>query len=156
MSERHHVTDGEHNVTADELVNGRLYVLVDAEDGSRHLRHLPRNDDDLPRIRIMEEALEAIRTLCRGMRKEMGGYRPDYTLVLSALVLDACSRPEAPSTVRDFAIATFQAAQAEGAQTDSGTEDVQTDESLTIEQPATVTQPTGIAGHPVTPTEGTL
>jgi hypothetical protein len=132
MSERHHVTDGEHNVTADELVNGRLYVLVDAEDGSRHLRHLPRNDDDLPRIRIMEEALEAIRTLCRGMRKEMGGYRPDYTLVLSALVLDACSRPEAPSTVRDFAIATFQAAQAEGAQTDSATEDVQTDERLTI------------------------
>jgi hypothetical protein len=132
MSERHHVTDGEHNVTADELVNGRLYVLVDAEDGSRHLRHIPRNNDDLPRIRIMEEALEAIRTLCRGMRKEMGGYRPDYTLVLSALVLDACSRPEAPSTVRDFAIATFQAAQAEGAQTDSATEDVQTDERLTI------------------------
>jgi hypothetical protein len=132
MSERHHVTDGEHEVTADELVNGRLYVLVDTEDGSRHLRHIPRNDDDLPRIRIMEEALEAIRNLCRGMRKEMGGYRPDYTLVLSALVLDACSRPDAPSTVRDFAIAKFQAAQADGAQTDSATEDVQTDERLTI------------------------
>jgi hypothetical protein len=127
MSERHHVTDGEHEVTADELVNGRLYVLVDAEDGSSHLRHIPRNDDDLPRIRIMEEALEAIRKLCRGMRKEMGGYRPDYTLVLSALVLHAVSRPEAPSIVRDFAIATFQAARSEGAQTRSTTEDMQTD-----------------------------
>ena len=127
MSERTHVTDGEHDVTADELVNGRLYVLVDAEDGSRHLRHIPRNDDELPRIRIMEEALEAIRTLCRGMRKEMGGYRPDYTLVLSALVLDACSRPDAPSRVRDFAIAKFQAARSDGAQTRSITEDGQTD-----------------------------
>jgi hypothetical protein len=132
MSERHRVTDGKHDVTADELVNGHLYVLVDGEDGSRHLRHIPRNDDELPRIRIMEEALEAIRKLCRGMRQEMGGYRPDYTLVLSALVLDACSRPDAPSLVRDFAIAKFQAAQAEGAQTESATEDGQTDERLTI------------------------
>jgi hypothetical protein len=55
------------------------------------------------------------------MRKTMGGYRPDYTLVLSALVLDACARSEAPKIVRDFAIAKFQA------QTESITDAVATD-----------------------------
>lgn len=108
------ISDGEKQVTADELVNGRLYVLVDGENGRGHLRQIPRHDDDLPRVRIMEDALDAVRKLSRGMRKEMGGYKPDITLVASALLLEAASRPEAPSIVRDFAIAKFQAAQSSG------------------------------------------
>lgn len=108
------VSDGEHQVTADELISGRLYVLVEGKQGRGHLKQIPRHEDDLPRLRIMEEALEALRELSRGMRKEMGGYKPDITLVASALLLDATSRPEAPSIVRDFAIAKFRAAQASG------------------------------------------
>ena len=108
------VSDGEHEVTADELISGRLYVLIDGKHGKGHLKQIPRQEDDLPRLRIMEEALEALRALSRGMRKEMGGYKPDITLVASALLLDAASRPEAPGIVRDFAIAKFQAALPEG------------------------------------------
>ena len=108
------VSDGDQEVTADELVSGRLYVLIENKHGRGHLKQIPRDEDDLPRLRIMEEALEALRTLSRGMRKEMGGYKPDITLVASALLLDAASRPEAPSIVRDFAIAKFQSALASG------------------------------------------
>ena len=111
MSTTVKISDGEHDVTADDLVTGRLYVLVEGADGKNHLRHLPRQPDDLPRIRITEDALAAVRRVARGMRKAMQGYRPDATLVLSALVLDACSRPDAARIVRDFAIAKFQTAQ---------------------------------------------
>jgi hypothetical protein len=117
------VTDGEHEVTADELVNGQLYVMIRGANGKGHLKQVPRNDDELPRLRITEEALAGVRDLCRGMRKEMGGYRPDVTLVASALLLDAVSRPEAPSLVRHFAIAKFQSAGPDGAQTEPSIEE---------------------------------
>ena len=107
------VSDGETEVTADELVPGQLYVL-EGRNGNGHLRHIPRQEDELPRLRITPEALEAVRKLSQGMRKEMGGYKPDITLVASALLLHAASLPEAPSVVREFAIAKFQAAQSDG------------------------------------------
>ena len=101
------VTDGQRVVTADALKGGWLYVLTEGEDGEQHLRHIPRSDDELPRLRVAEEAVQALRAFCRGMRKEMGGYRPDITLVGSALLLDAVSKPDASRVVREYAVKKF-------------------------------------------------
>ncbi|MDH3600961.1 MAG: hypothetical protein OEU26_15165 [Candidatus Tectomicrobia bacterium] len=109
------VTDGQSQATADELVPGRLYVMTEGVDKNGHLREVPRNDDDLPRLRITEEALAAVRLRAHGMRKDMGGYRPDITMVASALLEWAAAQPEASSIVRNFAIAKFQSAQPNGA-----------------------------------------
>ena len=114
MSSQNHISDGEKDFTADELVAGHLYVLVDRGDGKNHFKLLPRSEDDLPKIRITEEALDAIKALCGQMRKRLGGYKPDYTLVASALALWAAKHPDAPEVVREFALAKFQTAPLNG------------------------------------------
>ena len=100
------VTDGEVIVHADELKTGRLYVLEENEGGD-HLRHLPRDIDDLPKLRLMNDALAALRTFCRGARREMQGYKPDLTMAASALLLDAVKQPGATKVVRDYFLSTL-------------------------------------------------
>jgi hypothetical protein len=129
MASQDQASDGSRIVSADELRGGRLYVLVERDDGESYLRHLPRHDDELPRIRITEEALQALREFCRGMRKELNGYRPDLTLACSALIMWAVSRQDAPRVLRDFAVAKFlQGAQGqEGSHTELRTEETRGD-----------------------------
>jgi hypothetical protein len=66
-----------------ELEEGELYVLKNG-----NLEHIPRNDDDgMRRIRITEEAYQVAMEIGRTMRKELQGYKPDVSLVASALLL---------------------------------------------------------------------
>jgi hypothetical protein len=107
MAER--ISDGEREVTADALKTGRMYVLEERGNGEEHLRHIPRREDALPRIPITEDALEAIREFRNGMRQQLGGYRPDIVIVISALVIAATRRPEqAIQDVRNYVMQMFQ------------------------------------------------
>ena len=89
--EQQMVSDGNVEVTADELKGGRLYVLVEDDDGQYHLRHIQRDPDDLPKVRIFQSELRKARQLQGAMRKRMDGYRPGIEVVISAAVDYLCS-----------------------------------------------------------------
>ena len=113
------ITDGEMDVTADELKLARLDVLEEKAGGG-HLRHIPRRsrDDEMPRLTVFPEALAALRELCQSMRKDMGGYRPDITMAASALILDLVSRPEdAKAVIAEFGFRQFEKLKAKKATT---------------------------------------
>ena len=126
MATPEEVSDGKRIVSADELKGGQLYVLTENESGG-YLRHIPRSDDELPRVRITEEALSALQQFCRGMRKQLSGYRPDVTLAASALISWAVAQPDAPAVLRDFAIAKFL--QGHERQEHASTESVEDDQA---------------------------
>jgi len=81
------------------LEEGELYTL---RRGMLH--HVRKQDDDnaLRRVRIMEEAYDAAYALARSLRSTLRGYRPDPTLVISALVMHAVRLPEAPDIVQVY------------------------------------------------------
>ncbi len=95
------VSDGEQVVSADELKTGRLYVLEESDKGE-HLRHLPKQPDELPKIRIMESTLVSLRQFCSKARGDMNGYKPDMTMAASALLEYAVELPEATSVLRRY------------------------------------------------------
>lgn len=102
------VTDGKKEVTADELRAGGLYVLVEDEDGQEHLRHILRDPDDLPKVRIFPRELRNARKLQGGMRKRMDGYRPGIEVVISAGVDRLCASEDAEEIVMQFNLQRLQ------------------------------------------------
>jgi len=71
----------------------------------RRLLYPIRTGDDynaLRRVRILEEAYDAAYALARSLRSTLRGYRPDPTLVISALVMYAVRLPEAPVIVQQY------------------------------------------------------
>ena len=71
----------------DELEEGELYVVKKGV-----LEHIQRDpDDNLRKIRITDSAFETAVNVQRSMRKNMNGYKPDITMVISALVEDSAS-----------------------------------------------------------------
>jgi hypothetical protein len=79
------------------LQEGELYIVKDGE-----LKHLPRSDDDLPKVPVSEAARDALLQVRRKCRKALGGFRPDLALVTSALVLYACEREPIAIVVGHF------------------------------------------------------
>jgi len=79
------------------MQEGELYVVKDGE-----LKHLPRSDDDLPKVPVSEAARDALLQVRRKCRKALGGFRPDLALVTSALVLYACEREPIAIVVDHF------------------------------------------------------
>ena len=87
------------------LEEGELYVLRKGR-----LEHVPRNEDDgMRRIRITEQAYEAAMQIGRWMKADLGGYKPDVSLVVSALVLDRGEKVErTKEVIRQFVVTMFE------------------------------------------------
>lgn len=79
------------------MQEGELYIVKDGE-----LKHLPRSDDDLPKVPVSEAARDALLQVRRKCRRALGGFRPDLALVTSALVLYACEREPIAIVVDHF------------------------------------------------------
>ena len=54
------------------MQEGELYIVKDGE-----LKHLPRSDDDLPKVPVSEAARDALLQVRRKCRRALGGFRPD-------------------------------------------------------------------------------
>ncbi len=81
-----------------DLQEGHLYTV---KDGS--LQEIPRDPEDtLRKVRLMDEAVNAAVELQKALRKHMNGYKPDLTLVCSALIVSAAKQPGATKSVANF------------------------------------------------------
>ena len=82
-----------------ELEEGELYVLKKGV-----LEHLQRDpDDNLRKIRITDDAFETLVNVQRSMRKNLNGYKPDITVVCSAIIKHGASDVEqAQVAVKDY------------------------------------------------------
>ena len=87
----------------DDLLPGRTYRVEVDDAGKTHLRLLAQTTDNLPRIPILPDVLADMRTLQRSMRsKQLGGWRPDITLVVSALVGHGLAAENPKRIVQDY------------------------------------------------------
>lgn len=79
----------------DELQEGKLYVYQDGE-----LKEIERDPDDtLKKVRIMEEAITSATKVQKQLRKQLAGYKPDLSLVCSALIIAKASEDDATQAV---------------------------------------------------------
>lgn len=87
------------------LEEGELYTVRKG-----HLEKIPRNDEDgMRKVRITEDAFEAAMEVGKRMRSELGGYKPDVSLVTSALVIDASRQVDnSKEVVRNFVVTMFE------------------------------------------------
>ncbi len=84
--------------------DGDLYIW-------RHgrLEHIEREDNPMRRVRMTEEAYQTAMELGKTMRQALNGYKPDISLVVSALVVAAAQDRETASTaVRNYVVKMFQ------------------------------------------------
>jgi hypothetical protein len=90
------LTDHEDKTT---LKEGHFYTVIDGKPVV-----LERDPDDtLRKVRLMQEAIETATKIQKKMRKLMNGYKPDLTLVCSALVAHAArNEDEAELAVAKF------------------------------------------------------
>lgn len=90
--------------STETLEEGELYVLRKG-----YLEHVPRNaDDGMRRVRITEDAYQVAMDVGRAMRKELNGYKPDVSLVTSALLLNHTDDGQkAQDIVKQFVIRMF-------------------------------------------------
>lgn len=88
----------------DPLEEGELYVVKKGV-----LEQIQRDpDDNLRKIRITDDAFDALIKVQRKMRKLLNGYKPDITIVSSALIESAAVDPEhAASVVKNYAQKVF-------------------------------------------------
>lgn len=87
------------------LEEGELYTVR-----RNRLVHVPRRDDDgMRRVRITESAYEASQAVGYRMRKNLNGYKPDVSLVVSALVEAAARDAEScEDAVRQMVLRMFE------------------------------------------------
>lgn len=85
--------------------DGELYVFKKGR-----FEHVNREDDEgMRRIRITEDAYQTALKIGKTMKKELGGYKPDVALVVSALlVYGIADEEQARSHVRRFVLEMFQ------------------------------------------------
>jgi hypothetical protein len=69
------------NTQDDELNEGEIYVVQKGK-----LKHIQREQDDLKKVPLSDEAHVALLDVRRRCRRAMGGFRPDVALVASALI----------------------------------------------------------------------
>lgn len=82
------------------LEEGELYVF---KKGA--LEHIQRDpDDNLRKVRITDDAFEKATVVQRSMRRLLNGYKPDITMVISALIETGASDAEkAAEVVKGYA-----------------------------------------------------
>jgi len=78
-----------------ELEEGELYVYKKGV-----LEHVQRDpDDNLRKVRILDGAYEKAVMVQRSMRSKLNGYKPDITMVISALIETGASDASAAADV---------------------------------------------------------
>jgi hypothetical protein len=99
-NEKSENSTAEEEIVEGELEEGELYVLKKGV-----LEHLQKDpDDNLRKIRITDDGFKALVEVQRGMRKAFKGYKPDITIVCSALLENAARDPEnATAIVKEYA-----------------------------------------------------
>jgi hypothetical protein len=82
-----------------DLIEGHLYVM---QNGS--LQEIERDPDDtLKKIRIFDDAVHEAVKIQRSVRKILGGYKPDLSMVCSALIIaKAKNEEESMQAVKDL------------------------------------------------------
>lgn len=94
----------EFDIASEELEGGALYVVVEV-GGKKQLRRIPRDENDLPKVRIYDEELSKAKALQGGMRKVTGGYRPPIEVIISAGVDLLNSSPKPHELILRFNLA---------------------------------------------------
>ncbi|MCX4030200.1 hypothetical protein H0A36_17655 [Endozoicomonas sp. SM1973] len=91
------VVDIDDQAALEELEDGEIYSYKNGV-----LEKLERDPDDLKKVRMMNDAFDEVLALQKRMRKELEGYKPDITAVVSALVVNACKEENAPLVVKSY------------------------------------------------------
>ena len=87
-------------------------VKVEVEDGlyraqSGDLHKLDVEDDGLKKIRVSQEAFEAVREVQKAMRRLLGGHKPDINLVAEAMLMTAAQIDGLEEKVREHAVRVY-------------------------------------------------
>ncbi len=88
-----------------DLKEGHLYVL---KDGIFE-EIITDPEDNLRKIRIISDAFESAVNLQKRMRTNLEGYKPDLTMVCSAILHFFANDPKATNVVRDYVLSKFSA-----------------------------------------------
>ena len=73
-----------------DLDEGELYVFKQGQ-----LQPVERDPDDtMRRVRLTEEAYQRAMTIGKAMRQRLGGYKPDVSLIVSAVLLFGTTNDE--------------------------------------------------------------
>jgi hypothetical protein len=84
--------------------DGDLYIWRNGR-----LERIEREDNPMRRVRMTEEAYQIAMELGKTMRQTLNGYKPDISLVVSALVVAAAQdRETASAAVRHYVVKMFQ------------------------------------------------
>lgn len=87
-----------------DLEEGELYAVRKGK-----LEKLSRNDDGMRKVRITEDAYKAGMEIGHAMKLELHGYKPDISIVVSALLVDGSVEIErAKGAIRKFTTRLFQ------------------------------------------------
>ncbi len=86
-----------------DLKEGHLYVVKDGV----FEEIVTDPEDSLRKIRIIADAYESVICLQKKMRSELGGYKPDLTMVCSSVLHFFSNDPAAPVVVRDYVLKKF-------------------------------------------------
>ena len=92
----------------DTLEDGEVYLCRNGK-----LERLPKSDNGLRRIWITDDAYQAAMGLGQRLRKDLHGYKPDVSLVASALILDGCrdvDSTQVKEVIGNFVIELFKPA----------------------------------------------
>ena len=81
----------------DELTEGKLYKLENGE-----LIELQIDPDELRKVKITDDAVNAAIALQKQMRPLMDGFKPDLTTICSALIKGQAEKDDAAKVVIDF------------------------------------------------------
>ena len=65
-------------------------------------------DDNMRKIRVTEDAVYAVTELQKNLRKILGGYKPDLSIVSSTLLKHAAEQEDSQEVVRKYVIAKWQ------------------------------------------------
>ncbi len=81
----------------DELTEGKLYKFENGE-----MIELQIDPDELRKVKITDDAIEAATVIQKEMRKVLNGFKPDITTVCSALIKGQANKKDATKVVADF------------------------------------------------------
>lgn len=81
----------------DDLTEGKLYKLENGE-----LIELQIDPEELRKVKITDDAIQAATAIQKVMRKVLNGFKPDITTVCSALIKGQAQKEDATKVVANF------------------------------------------------------
>ena len=85
------------NTDQNDVENGKLYKCVNGE-----LIELVIDPEELRKVKLRNDAIENVITLQKEMRSYLNGYKPDLTLICSALIATGAKSETAKKVVADY------------------------------------------------------